>query len=157
MQLRTFAFILLILVVIAAGASNAQASTATIKLNLLETTGLQEGPIELVDGGQGCEGTRLRILEIENGTVTISIGATALITGIGPAELKSSERGCKTEQSARVSTRRVEYAKTQECTGKKRLEYNVSLKVDDAGFEFVKVNKAGGEVTANLACKYKFL
>lgn len=160
MQLKKIALILLCLSSFAARAASLQ--PGAMKQNLIELSGLKEGAIELVDGNEECDASRLRILEIDEDdhfTLTISLGAQPLIMGLGVAKTKSIERGCKIVEAATVADKKIEYKKTQSCGSRGEFEYTTTILVDGNGFQYTKINKdlATKQETLKRTCKYKFL
>ncbi len=159
MQLRTIDLILLVLAVVASRAESIEPDV--LKRNLLELSGLKEGPIELIEGNEDCIASSLRILEIDEDdhfTLTISLGATPLITTLGVANDKYTERGCAIVEAATVGNKKVGYTKTQDCKAKGKFEYKTDVLVTSSGFEYTKVNKdlVKKIETLRRTCKYKF-
>lgn len=162
MQLRTLVLILFALIVVAAraaeGRTPAQADPSVLKQGFLKLSGLKEGPIELIDGSEDCRVSTLRVIEIDDATLTLSLGANPLVTGIGANSVNYSERGCRVEEKATTASRSVTFRKTQTCgDGIGKLEYAVDVAVSAEGFRFTRVNRRNGKITLNLACKYRFL
>jgi hypothetical protein len=149
MQLKT---ILILLFVLAIASSFAEAAP---KDDFLKATGLRMGPIELIDGGEDCMYSNLRLIEIDDGSLTLSLGAEPLIMGLGVGTTTDTERGCTTEETATYGTGKADYKKKQVC-GKNVLQYFVTVGVTGEGFEFSKLNKQNGKIVKDLTCKFKF-